>query len=493
MPSRMPTWPGDIRRSDGRTSRSRRAAAAVEIVLALRWLIWQAATFSGVEAKAAKRRSSNSVQVMSPESARRRIARRDVQHGLAVGVVPVGALLARPVGVSRPALLGMAVRSLVLAVFQSCIPGRGQLRSVPRHAARSMVGRRAPCPGSLARHLAACTSGRAQIVQTAFTSRAARAAGDRRGRRHPAAPACITASARATCPTYVLFRDENNSPRGRIDLIRAMLEKGGAPDDQDRASPRSLPVLPVLRHDLRRQGGLRPSHRHRAAPISRSNYRRPLGERMLRRMLAELLALSAAFCAALRLAKLARPFAGSAAPRACAIWSSWRPAADARLNSLRRQSFRPKAQRRLRVALLRGLRAAGARSRHQCCDHSAAAAARLRGRDRAGRRLLRRAAAAYGPRGRRARRWRARNVAAWSARAGSAASMRSSSMPRAAAPRSRTTAISLGGDARHRRIGALDARRHRDSARDLGLQRRRRRAAIASPITMPARCSTASA
>ena len=33
----------------------------------------------------------------------------------------------------------------------------------------------------------------------------------------------------ATCPTYVLFRDENDSRAAGIDLIRAMLEKGGPP------------------------------------------------------------------------------------------------------------------------------------------------------------------------------------------------------------------------------------------------------------------------
>ena len=34
----------------------------------------------------------------------------------------------------------------------------------------------------------------------------------------------------ATCPTYVVLGDELDSPRGRIYLMREMLQKGGAPD-----------------------------------------------------------------------------------------------------------------------------------------------------------------------------------------------------------------------------------------------------------------------
>ena len=49
----------------------------------------------------------------------------------------------------------------------------------------------------------------------------------------------------ATCPTYVLSRDENDSPRGRIDLIRAMLER--AARQTRRRSITSTVVSPATR------------------------------------------------------------------------------------------------------------------------------------------------------------------------------------------------------------------------------------------------------
>src|SRR4249919_700140 len=85
----------------------------------------------------------------------------------------------------------------------------------------------------------------------------------------------------ATCPTYVLLGDERDSPRGRIELIKAMLEDGGAPSAEtvthiDRclsclacktACPSSVDYAQLIEH----------GRAHVEA-----TYRRPLAERLLR-------------------------------------------------------------------------------------------------------------------------------------------------------------------------------------------------------------------
>ena len=54
----------------------------------------------------------------------------------------------------------------------------------------------------------------------------------------------------ATCPTFVLLGDERDSPRGRIYLIKEMLEGDKPPTAGRRQACRSLPVVPVLHDDL---------------------------------------------------------------------------------------------------------------------------------------------------------------------------------------------------------------------------------------------------
>jgi glycolate oxidase iron-sulfur subunit len=113
----------------------------------------------------------------------------------------------------------------------------------------------------------------------------------------------------ATCPTYVLFRDENDSPRGRIDLIRAMLEKGGPPDKKTvHHLDRCLYCLSCMT-----TCAVKVDYAHLidiARDYIEDNYRRPIGERMLRRLVAELLPYPRRFALALRLARLASPVAG---------------------------------------------------------------------------------------------------------------------------------------------------------------------------------------
>jgi glycolate oxidase iron-sulfur subunit len=154
----------------------------------------------------------------------------------------------------------------------------------------------------------------------------------------------------ATCPTYVLFRDENDSPRGRIDLIRAMLEKGGAPDAKtvhhlDRClSCLSCTTTCAVKVDYAHLIDI-------ARDYIEDNYRRPLGERMLRRLIAELLPYPRRFALALRLARLAGPFAGILPSRLRNL-SALAAARPVNGEVLRPRTYPAEGVKKMRVALL---------------------------------------------------------------------------------------------------------------------------------------------
>ena len=66
----------------------------------------------------------------------------------------------------------------------------------------------------------------------------------------------------ATCPTYQLLGDELDGPRGRIYLMKQVLE-GKPADREDAAASRPLPDLPHVRDHLPVGRGVRPAGRHR--------------------------------------------------------------------------------------------------------------------------------------------------------------------------------------------------------------------------------------
>ena len=112
----------------------------------------------------------------------------------------------------------------------------------------------------------------------------------------------------ATCPTYVLLGDELDSPRGRIYLIRDMLENQRKPGPETvRHIDRCLSCLSCM---TTCPSGVNYMHLvdHARAYIQQ-NYQRPWHERAVRRLLAAVLPYPGRFRAALILAKLGRPFA----------------------------------------------------------------------------------------------------------------------------------------------------------------------------------------
>ncbi len=113
----------------------------------------------------------------------------------------------------------------------------------------------------------------------------------------------------ATCPTYVTLGNELDSPRGRIYLIKEMLENGRAADSEivthvDRC-------LSCLACTTTCPSGVDYMHLidHARYHIEQT-YERPIVDRLTRSMLAFVMPSPARFRWALKLAALGRPFAG---------------------------------------------------------------------------------------------------------------------------------------------------------------------------------------
>jgi len=158
----------------------------------------------------------------------------------------------------------------------------------------------------------------------------------------------------ATCPTYQVLGDELDSPRGRIYLIKDMLENNRVPDAKTvKHIDRCLSCLACM--------STCPSGVHymhlvdHAREYIEGTYKRPMGDRMLRWILARILPYPMRFRVALLGAKLGRPFA--------------RLMPDARLRAMLEmapkqvppvsrnddpQTFVSKGARRKRVALMTG-------------------------------------------------------------------------------------------------------------------------------------------
>ncbi|MBR0776248.1 glycolate oxidase subunit GlcF [Bradyrhizobium diazoefficiens] len=112
----------------------------------------------------------------------------------------------------------------------------------------------------------------------------------------------------ATCPTYVLLGDELDSPRGRIYLMKEMLEKDQTPTAEVvKHVDRCLSCLSCM---TTCPSGVHYMHLVDQARVRiEQRYQRPLADRLLRRLLAFVLPDPRLFRLSMRLARIARPLA----------------------------------------------------------------------------------------------------------------------------------------------------------------------------------------
>jgi glycolate oxidase iron-sulfur subunit len=156
----------------------------------------------------------------------------------------------------------------------------------------------------------------------------------------------------ATCPTYVLLGDELDSPRGRIYQIKDMFEKN-EPASKELVThvDRCLSCLSCM---TTCPSGVNYMHLvdHARSHIE-ATYQRPLYERMLRAVLANVLPYPNRMRLALFLARFAKPFAGLFEKRMGAMLKLAPWSLLSRSHIERESVFTP-VQKKGRVALLQG-------------------------------------------------------------------------------------------------------------------------------------------
>ncbi len=157
----------------------------------------------------------------------------------------------------------------------------------------------------------------------------------------------------ATCPTYQLLGDELDSPRGRIYLIKKMLEEDRPADEKTvKHIDRCLSCLACM---TTCPSGVHYMHLvdHARAHIEKT-YRRPFGQRALRSLLAFLLPKPGLFRLSLYGAMIAKPFR-RLVPGKLGAMIDFAPRRLPKASKVDQpQVFPATGERRMRVALMTG-------------------------------------------------------------------------------------------------------------------------------------------
>ncbi|UYV37512.1 glycolate oxidase subunit GlcF [Rhodobacteraceae bacterium D3-12] len=190
-------------------------------------------------------------------------------------------------------------------------------------------------------------------MQTHFTEEQLKDAGTQRA--NEILRACVHCGfCTATCPTYQVLGDELDSPRGRIYQIKDMLENERVPDEKTVLHiDRCLSCLACM---TTCPSGVHYMHLvdHARAYIE-DNYKRPFMDRALRWVLARILPYPGRFRLALLGAKIGKPFAFAMPDKRLKAMLQMAPKSIPPVSrNDDPQSFAPKGEKRMRVALMTG-------------------------------------------------------------------------------------------------------------------------------------------